>query len=100
PDKPVIHHYWDSPGRDEGGAHYKKNKDIQATRRPELALKRVRHLLGVEEASDPEALVEIEKYGMGKARTLQEYWAFADIDLKNKVIGEKAAKSRWTLSGY
>ncbi|MFO0389268.1 MAG: GlcNAc-transferase family protein [Alphaproteobacteria bacterium] len=96
PNTTLIYHYWESPSRDKGGAHYKANNDVQASNRPKLALKRVRHLLGVEETQDSEALVEIEKYGMGKVRTLKEYWEFTDIDLNNNTIGEKAKNGRWT----
>ncbi len=96
PNTTLIYHYWESPSRDKGGAHYKANTDAQSSNRPQIALKRVRHLLGVEETNDPEALVEINKYGIGKTRSLEEYWAFADIDLKAGTIGEKAKKGRWT----
>ena len=95
PDRIVIYHYWESPGRDKGGAHYKLNTNNDRADRSKAALKRVRHLLGVEKTDDPQALVEIEKYSMGNVRTIKEYWAFADIDLIKGEIGEKAKKGRW-----
>jgi hypothetical protein len=96
PDRIVIYHYSRSSNRDKNGGNYKVTSKEQLSKLPEIALKRVRHLLGVEESQDPEALVEIDKYGMGKVRTLNEYWEFADIDLKNNIIGEKAKTGRWT----
>lgn len=101
PDEVLIYHYWASQGRDKGGAHYKAHKDAQATnRRPQLGLQRVLHVLGVKEASDPEALVDIEKYSIGKVRTLKEYWEFTGVDLINNTISEKAKTGRWTATAY
>ncbi len=96
PDKVVIYHYWQSPGRDDGGAAYKKNLDINATNAPEIGRQRVMHVMGLGEAKDPAALVEIEKYGAGTERSTQDFWTFLDVDMEKKIIGEKAAKGRWT----
>jgi GT2 family glycosyltransferase len=93
PDRVVIYHYWNSVSRPApaGMKHYKETSDDAL-----IARKRVRHLLNAEPASDPAALIEIEKFGMGTARTLEEYWRFAGINLATGEVAEKAKKVEWT----
>lgn len=55
-----------------------------------LSVMRNRHLLDLETASDPEALTEIERYGLGKRRSLSDWERFAGINLRNKTITTKA----------
>jgi Glycosyltransferase (GlcNAc) len=49
----------------------------------ERAHQRMRHLLGMGEAS-PEALVDIHKFGLGSARSLEEYQRFSGIDFAQR----------------
>lgn len=56
---------------------------------------RVRHLLGIEPSRDPVVLREIERYGLGTARTLAEYEEFADIDFAKLSIGPRASDGRF-----
>ncbi|MBF0325784.1 MAG: methyltransferase domain-containing protein [Alphaproteobacteria bacterium] len=60
----------------------------------DLSFSRIRHLLGMEVSSDPEVIRELEKYGLGTARTLAEYQAFANLDFKNRLIDGKTAEQR------
>lgn len=93
PDRVVIYHYWESVSRPAlgGKKHYKETSDDSLRART-----RVRHLLEVERTDDKKALVEIEKYGMGKARSLADYWRFSGIDLVNGTVADKALHVRWT----
>jgi hypothetical protein len=56
---------------------------------------RLRHLFGIETSRDPAVLREIDRYGLGTARTLAEYEAFADITLATSRIGPRAADGRF-----
>jgi hypothetical protein len=53
---------------------------------------RVRHLLGMENAADPDALAEIERYGLGAARSLAEYQAFSGVDFARRLINGKSSE--------
>ena len=50
---------------------------------------RVRYLLENEPYGDPEALRDIERYGLGTRRSLAQYEAFAGVDFRRKLIGGK-----------
>lgn len=92
PHENVIYHYWASPGPKTGKkATYKESSDAAV-----LARQRVRHLLGVEPAQDARALKDIDAYGMGKVRSLRDYWEYAGVDLHTGKIATKAAQGRWT----
>jgi len=53
---------------------------------------RVRHLLGMESATDPDALAEIERYGLGAARSLADYQAFSGVDFARRLINGKTSE--------
>lgn len=93
PDRVLIYHYWGSVSRPAlgGKAHYKDKSDTAFTSRA-----RVRHLLEVEKTDNAEALVEIEKYSMGKARSLDAYWKFSGVNLKDGTVEDKAKTIQWT----
>ena len=42
----------------------------------------MRYLLG--QGPKPEGIAVLEKYGLGKARTLEAYWQYAGVDPSNK----------------
>lgn len=44
--------------------------------------RRLRHILKIETSSGGEALTEIERYGLGAARTLEEYESLSGLDFK------------------
>jgi hypothetical protein len=56
---------------------------------------RIRHLLGIESSGDAGVLAEIGRYGLGRARSLGEYQAFADLDFAAGSIGTRAADGRF-----
>ena len=47
---------------------------------------RIRHLLTGEAASDPLALKDLNKYGLGEARSLQDYMHLAGVDFARRLI--------------
>lgn len=58
---------------------------------------RLRHLFGIEASRDPVVLRDIERYGMGSARSLADYEAFADINFATSRIGSRAADARFPV---
>ena len=52
--------------------------------------RRIRHLLGMEQTIDADALEAIEVFGLGHARTLEEYEEFSGIDFYARRIDDRA----------
>ncbi len=86
----IVFHYWASKSRASGTQADYKQKNAQA----QLARQRVWHLL-IQTPAAPEALAEIEEYGMGNIRKLEDYWAFAGINPHTRTIERFANKGRW-----
>ena len=88
-DVALYHDYSVDRGRPR---HWSDNRDWSVTNRRSFA--RARHIL-VGETAAPEALVEIERYGLGKKRTVAQYEAFADVDFVRKTYGPRAAEGKF-----
>ena len=86
----TLYHFWGSNCCASGSAADYKTLNA----RSELGKQRVQHLL-LGRAAPPDALVEIEKYGMGQARPLADFWKFAGVDLEKGIIERFANKGRW-----
>ena len=95
PDKVVLYHYW---RRDElvPMQPYRRQQNEQGKR----SLARVKHLLGFEQAKDPEALREIERYGLGGKRSLADLWRFIGVDWQKRTIAKEALEGRWNLTNH
>lgn len=85
PTKAVVwHDYTDRKGRRR---HW---HDHEAwTKQQERALKRINHLLGHTPSTDPEALKDIDRYGLGTRRSLADYEAFAKLSFAKLLIDGK-----------
>jgi hypothetical protein len=93
PPVPLLYHYWESKSRAQGTpADYKK-----MNARAEAGRQRVQHLL-MGTPTPAAALTDIEKYGMGNARSLADFWKFAGVDLQRGIIERFANKGRWDPS--
>jgi predicted 2-oxoglutarate/Fe(II)-dependent dioxygenase YbiX len=55
-----------------------------------LAIERRNHLLGAALAKTDAALLEIEKFGLGRARSLEQYAEFCGIDFSNMNVKKRA----------
>ena len=60
------------------------------------ARERVHHLLGITPSTNPMALRDIEKYGMGTVRDLAQYQTFTGIDFKTQTYTENARQGIFT----
>jgi hypothetical protein len=56
---------------------------------------RLRELFGLEHSRDPAVLRDLDRYGLGQARTLAEYEEFADATFATSQIGTRAADGRF-----
>lgn len=72
----------------DGGDRRRHWKDLpeEYGRLEILAQQRCRHLLKIEPASDPEAIRELEYYGLGFERTLSQYEDFCGIHFHQQVM--------------
>lgn len=59
------------------------------------SLTRLRHLFGIEQSVDSGVIEAIEKYGLGAARTLEEYESYADINLKGQKVGPASSSGHF-----
>jgi len=64
-----------------------------------LSLGRVRHIMGTEITTKPEMLAELDKYGLGPVRTLQQYEVFSGVDFVAKQFTEAAENGRVNPAG-
>jgi len=78
---PVFHDYNRRPER---GLHWDDHGDWWDLDRRSRA--RVRHLLGTETSVDPDIVIDIDKYGLGAARSLAEYEKFAGVDFRARTV--------------
>jgi len=88
PNEVLIYH--DYTKRTNRPRHWEDHR--QWNRLNALAFARIRHLLGVETAADPEALNELERYGLGLKRSFEDYQAFSGIDFRRRLINGKTTE--------
>ena len=93
PNRLVIFHDWD---RDKRPTHFSDHADWGQLN--ERSFIRVQYLLGMQTFYDPSALLDIEKYGLGKIRTLEEYQAYSGVNFANKTISADAYKGQFQIS--
>ena len=80
----AYHDYNNHPGRRR---HW--NDQANWTQLNALSLKRVRHLLGIEPCDDPEALRDLDRYGLGTKRSLSAWQEWSGVDFARRLIDGK-----------
>jgi len=87
PNEPIVYHDWKRTRR---RTHFDDhpNWDTLDT----LSVKRVRHILGIDKSSDPSVLEELEKYGLGEERTLEEYQRYSGVNFAKRLLGPQAKR--------
>ena len=83
----MYHDYTQGRGRPK---HWEDHRNWTALN--ERARARVHALLSGVAPADAAALLELDRYGLGQARSLADYEAWAGISFKDRVIGERWAK--------
>ncbi|MFW0777203.1 MAG: GlcNAc-transferase family protein [Rickettsiales bacterium] len=87
PNKLFIYHDWD---RGKRPTHFSDHRDWGKLN--DISFARVKHMLGTEKTENAKALKEFEKYGLGTARSLDEYQKFSGVNFANKTISEAATR--------
>jgi hypothetical protein len=98
PSVQLLYHYYNT-GKSVRPLHwtdFKKDKDREKNERMKFfydrGLRRFNHLTRYQASTDPKIIVDIEKYGFGKARTIEQYEEYTGIDFKRKIASEKALR--------
>jgi hypothetical protein len=89
PTEPLV---WHRYGREGRRLHWDDHTLWHVTNARSMA--RANHLLAGAVA-EPEALVEIERYGMGQVRTLEAYQEWSGIDFKARTLAPHALTGDW-----
>ena len=85
PNKAIAwHDYGNRPDRPR---HWKDRVDWGKL--SDRAYRRMRHMLGIRPSTDPEDLLEIEKYGLGTSRTLAEFERYSGLDFRGHMYQGK-----------
>jgi glycosyltransferase involved in cell wall biosynthesis/peroxiredoxin/predicted 2-oxoglutarate/Fe(II)-dependent dioxygenase YbiX len=92
PDEVLIYHYWRRPETAQFNYSHALNP------RNAKALERIMHLLQIKTATNAEALFELERYDIGRERTLDQLWRFAGIDWVSRQWTKDASEGRWNLN--
>ncbi|MBV8938484.1 MAG: hypothetical protein JO089_01420, partial [Alphaproteobacteria bacterium] len=92
-DRPVAYHYWDRKVPQEA-THYR----TLASERHKDSRARNLHLLGLRPCEDARVLKDIERYPLGTARTLEDYYSFAGFDLRRMELKPFAQKGEWAAA--
>ena len=100
PSRPLIYHFYNTKKGPERPLHWDDNYDWSQMRRISLA-RRDYMLAGTEPVDCPAALAEIEEYGLGTVRTIEEFEEFSGVDFKKREVSDMALKGEntKTLSG-
>lgn len=89
PTEPLIWHRYDRQGR---RVHWDDHRDWHMDN--SLSMSRMRHLLAGDLAA-PEALIDLDRYGMGQTRPLSGYSAWSGIDYVARTIAPHALSGAW-----
>ena len=85
PPRPVTYHHWERNARRTHFDDHANWGELDAR-----SFARVRHLLGTQTSTDPVVLVDMERYGLGTARSLEEYQEFCGVDFATRRIARSA----------
>jgi len=87
-----LYHYYHEPHKGETRAlHWSDNRDWGELQKASRA--RYDYLLADLAPENPEALQDINKYGLGSVRSVREFEDFSGIDFKKKTVSERALTS-------
>lgn len=86
PDRTILYHYYNvTEESKKRPLHWSDNADWGKIN--SVSHERFDHLMDVKQATGSAVLKDIDRFGMGTARTIQDYWAFCDVDFRTKAIG-------------
>ena len=56
---------------------------------------RLNHIFAIQPSTDPEIIKELDRYGLGTVRSLQEFETYADLDLARQRIGVRGSDGHY-----
>ena len=62
------------------------------TKLNDLSYKRFRHLLGMDVCMDADVLADIDRYGLGRERSLEAFQVYSGVDFKQRLINGKTSE--------
>jgi hypothetical protein len=89
PNMPILYTNWDRKYRK---THFEDHRDWGALNR--RSHERVHYLLSGQEPADPTALDDIEKFGLGSVRTLDEYQRYSGVNFRKKTLNRRAREGK------
>jgi hypothetical protein len=89
PHRQVLYHLWSREGR---RTHFDDHSTWRAA--DARAVARIHHIFGLMPSTDVTVTVEAERYGLGTARNLAEYEAWAGIDFMARTFTDLARDGR------
>lgn len=93
PSKVMIYHYYKKPDQKDIPLHWTDNKEW--TKMKDLGTERFHYLVKHTETASPKALEEIEKYGLGTKRTLEEFEKESGVDFKKLEVSEYGLRAKF-----
>jgi len=93
PNAIILYHYWVRQEQFHLHGYREYN-----TPENSLSLERIRHLLNLKSSKNPQALVDVDRYSLGKERSLNDLWDFAGVDLKQRTITDNAEVGIWNMA--
>ena len=86
PPVPVVYHYYGQ--REPGLKHWDDHREWG--QRQQLSKTRLLHLLGARTAEHPGVIADLDYYGLGTARSLDEYQRWCGVNFRTAEIGPAA----------
>ncbi len=83
----IYHHYAPT-----GGRKVPWLDDPESHRLHDVSVQRLRHLFGMQPSTDRRALYDLDRYGLGTARTLAQYEAFAGVRFRDRRVEDWARR--------
>ncbi len=93
PNDVLIYHFYGPP--EQRPRHWTDNS--QWGELDNISGSRLRHLFGMEPSTDPNVLIDIDRYGLGSVRTLEEFERYADVNLRQQTTGAAGRCGRFPL---
>lgn len=91
PSKVIAYHYYvTDDNRAEKKMHWRDNDTW--VKLQQVARARYQHLFGQAPSTDPDVLKELDLYGMGTERSLEDYQHYCGLDYKNMKVTERALR--------
>ena len=85
PNEPILYHDWKRKRR---RTHFDDHHNWDEL--DSLSVRRVRHLLGIEQSSDAAVVEGIENYGLGDQRSLEEYQRYSGVNFLKRHLSSQA----------